>query len=82
MERSWKNKNPKIKCCNCVFDKTCFSYKLGENVEHKICTYLSIKKYNRIMQADRVRVGFGKSRPKPIALKSDWNKREKGIIYQ
>ncbi len=61
MERLWKNKNPKIKCCNCVFDKNCRGF----------CTYYSIKSYNKMKRADRVNRGFGKLRPKPIALKKN-----------
>ncbi len=59
MEKAWKNKNPKIKCCNCIFDTMCTIK----------CTYLSIKKYNAMQRSERVKVGFGKSRPKPIELK-------------
>ncbi len=56
----WKNKNPKIHCYNCVFDKNCKG----------LCSYLSIKKYNAMRRADRVNRGFGKLRPKPIELKA------------
>ncbi len=73
MERSWKNKNPKIKCCNCVFDKTCFKHNFGGKAGYGICTYLSIKKYNAMIRAERVKVGFGKTRPRPFELKKNWN---------
>ncbi len=73
MERSWKNKNPKIKCCNCIFDKTCFGHKFGGKIEQGVCTYLSTKKYNALKKADRVNRGFGKLRPKPIELRKNWN---------
>lgn len=59
MNRLWKNKNPKIKCCNCVFEHNC----------KVVCTYLSTNKYDAMKTADRVRVGFGRVRPKPIELK-------------
>ncbi len=58
MEKLWKNKNPKIKCCNCVFDKNCKG----------LCTYFSIKKYNAMRRAERIHQHF-RYRPKPIMIK-------------
>ncbi len=53
--KPWKSKNPKIKCCNCAFDKTC----------RELCTYFSIKKFKDMRQHERVRKSHG-LRPRPF----------------